>query len=47
MQNLKKKKNDTNELTYKGETDSQTQKTNLWLPKRMEGEGKDKLGAWD
>ena len=25
-------KNDTNELIYKVETDSQTQKTNLWLP---------------
>ena len=38
-------KNDTNELTYKTETDSQTQKINLWLPK---GEGgRDKLGVWD
>ena len=27
------KKNDTNELIYKTESDSQTQKTNLWLPK--------------
>ena len=26
-------KNSTNELTYKTETNSQTQKTNLWLPK--------------
>ena len=26
-------KNDTNELIYKTETDSETQKTNLWLPK--------------
>ena len=26
-------KNDTNELIYKTETDSQTEKTNLWLPK--------------
>ena len=25
-------KNDTNELTYKTETVSQTSKTNLWLP---------------
>ena len=25
-------KNDTNELIYKTETDSQTQRTNLWLP---------------
>ena len=30
------KKNDIKELIYKTETDSQTQKTNLWLPK---GEG--------
>ena len=38
-------KNDTNELIYKTEKDSQTQKTNLWLPK---GKGeKDKLGVWD
>ena len=37
-------KNDTNELIYKTETDSQTQKTNLWLPK---GEGvRDKLEVW-
>ena len=26
-------KNDTNELIYKTEIDSQTQETNLWLPK--------------
>ena len=26
-------KYDTNELIYKTETDPQTQKTNLWLPK--------------
>ena len=26
-------KYDTNEFIYKTETDSQTQKTNLWLPK--------------
>ena len=26
-------KNDTNEFIYKTETDSQAQKTNLWLPK--------------
>ena len=30
MQNLNK--NDTNELIYKTETDSQTSKTKLWLP---------------
>ena len=30
---------ETNELIYKTETDSQTQKTNLWLPK-------EKVGGW-
>ena len=29
---------DTNEPTYGTETDAQTQKTNLWLPSRREGE---------
>ena len=43
MWNLKK--NDTNELIYKIEIDSQTQKTNLWLPTGKAG--KDKLGAGD
>ena len=33
------KKNYTNELIYKTETDSQTQRTNLWLPKKGMGEG--------
>ena len=36
-------KNDTNEIIYKTETDSQTQK-NFWLTKGKEG---DKLGVWD
>ena len=36
MQNLK---NDTNELIYKTEKDSQTQKTNLWLPRGRLGGG--------
>ena len=36
------KRNDTNELTYKTERDSQTYKTNLWLPG-----GRDGLGVWD
>ena len=35
MWNLKKKKNGTSEFIYK--TDSQTQKTNLWLPKGKDG----------
>ena len=34
-----KKQNDTDELIYKTETDSQTQKTNLWLPKGKAGGG--------
>ena len=38
-------KYDTNELIFKKEIDSQTEKTNLQLPKR-EGGG-DKLGVWD
>ena len=36
MWNLKK--NDTNERIYKTEEDSQTQKTNSWLPKGKGGE---------
>ena len=45
---LKKKKRDTNELFSKTERDSQTQKTNLWLPKEKWGLGeKDKFGSWD
>ena len=35
MWNLKT--NDTNELIYKTEIDSETQKTNLWLPKGKVG----------
>ena len=31
------KKNETNELIYKIEIDSQTWKTNLWLSKENEG----------
>ena len=42
MWNLKKY---TNELIYKTEIDTQTQKTNLWLPKRKGG--RDKTGVWD
>ena len=37
MDNLKKIKKDTNELTYKTETDSQTWKTDLRLVTRGEG----------
>ena len=39
MQNLK---NTRNESVYKTETDSQTEKTNVWLPK---GRAEDKLGV--
>ena len=41
---------ETNELIYKLETDSQTQKTNLCLPKRKGGGGggeRDELGVWN
>ena len=38
-------KNNTNDLIYTTETDSQTQKTNLHLPKGKVGRGK--LGVWD
>ena len=31
--------NDTSELIYKTETDLETVKTNLWLPKGKRGEG--------
>ena len=40
-------KNDTNELIYKTEIDSQIQKTNLWLPKGIWGVKGNKLGVWD
>ena len=33
------KRNDTNELTYKTERDSQTQKMSLWLPGRRDSKG--------
>ena len=39
------KKMDTIELIYKTEIDSQTLKTNLWLPKGKHG-GRNKLGVW-
>ena len=43
MWNLKK---DTKELVYKTETDSETQKTKLWLQREKAGE-RDKLRVWD
>ena len=44
-----KKNDDTNQLIFKTETDSQTLKTNLCLPKgKLFSVGeRDKLGAWD
>ena len=42
MWNLKN--DDTNELIYKADIDSQTQKTNLWLPKGKGEWGRYKLG---
>ena len=39
-------KNYINELVYKTEIDSQTQKANFWLPKGKV-EGRDKFGVWD
>ena len=44
MWNLKR--NDTNELTYKIERDSQTLRKNLWLPGE-EWEGRDSEGVGD
>ena len=38
---------DTKELIHKTETDSQTSKTNLRLPKGKGGGGRDTLGVWD
>ena len=37
-------KKDTNEHIFKTETDSQTQRTNLWLP-GSKNEGKEQLGS--
>ena len=39
-------KNDTHELIQRTKIDSQTQKTNLWLP-IGKGRGRDKLGVQD
>ena len=41
----KEKKKDTNEFISK--TNSQTQKTNLCLPKGKGGQERNKLGGWD
>ena len=42
MRNLKY---NTNELIYETETDSQKQRTDLWLP-RVRGQGRDGVGVW-
>ena len=39
-------KYNTNELMYETETNSQTERTDLWLP-RGEGWGRDGFGVWD
>ena len=38
-------KYDTKELIYKTETDTQTQRTDLWLPRGRRQRGE--LGVWD
>ena len=40
-------KYDTNERIYETETDSQTLRTDLWLPRGRRGWGRDRWGAWD
>ena len=40
-------KKDTSELTCRTETDSQTLKTNLWLPKGVGGREGWTWGQWD
>ena len=40
-------KHHTNELIYEAETDSQTLRTDLWLPRGRAGWGRDGLGGWD
>ena len=40
-------KNNTNKCIYKTKTDSQTQQTNLWLPKEKGSWGRIKIGIWD
>ena len=39
-------KNGADELVYRTETDSQTQRAGLWLPRQKGGE-RDELGGWD
>ena len=44
MSNLKY---DTNEHIYETDTDSQTQRTDLWLPRGEVRWGRERLGVWD
>ena len=39
-------KYDTNESIYKTETDSQTWRSDLWLPRGEKGKERDGLGVW-
>ena len=47
MCNLKKQKNDTNELIYKAETRLMDIENKLTVTQRGKGSGRDKLGVWD
>jgi len=40
-------KKDTNEPICKTKIDSQILKETLWLPKGIDGQGRDGLGVWD
>ena len=40
-------KNDTKELIYETETNSQISKPNLWLPRGKTWGGREKLGEWE
>ena len=39
-------KYDTNEPIYETETESGTERTDLWLPRGRGGEGRDGVGVW-
>ena len=41
------KRNDTKKLTYKTKADSQSSRTNLWLPVEGRWRGRDSSGVWD
>ena len=47
MWNLKKTKNDTNELIYKTETRLMDIENKLTVTQRGKGSRRDKLGVWD